>query len=405
MSWFGVRKIEEAHTAALVGAMTAPSGTTVDLSSGMRPQGWQADAWRLWRVVGELHSPTAYIARIVSRRIGWTVAEGARVLTPEQAGAAFKAALGTTSLEELVRLVVLNLQVAGELWLIQTPTGWDVVPVTAAKLADRVRDAKAAGLDVQRIYDPDPSDPDNADSSVRTVLDPADDLLTLSALSRAQSRSRIAQAGLLLVPVEQKFDGGDPFGGGLEASMVAAIKDVHSASAVSPIKVEMAAELIEKVRHVTFDRPFDDAVPAKVEQAIRRIALGLDIPPELLLGMGGENHWSAWVTQEETYRGTISPMAETVAGVLEHIFAVTGPVYTVTDDPTELLARRSSVRDAIDAAGIGAVGLAYVRSAIGAGADDAATIEDIATISLLTGKSALSETTVDQQPSAPTPPT
>lgn len=394
------RKIEEAHAAAIVGAMTAPGTSSVETSSGIHAQGWQYDAWRLWRKVGELHFPTSYVARIVSRRIAWSLTAGnADPLEPAAAQAVFDRALGTTSLEELIRLIVLNLQVAGEFWLVQTETGWSVLSATTKDVGKKVEAARAAGLNALRVYDPDPEDPDKADSSVRTVLDSAEDLLTLSALSRAQSRSRIAQAGMLLVPVEQKFEGGDPFGGGLEGAMTAAIKDVHSASAITPIKIEMAGDLIDKVKHVTFERPFDEAVPAKVEQAIKRIALGLDVPPELLLGVADMNHWSAWVTQEETYRGTIAPLAEKVAAVLEYILEVAGTPYRVADDPSELLARRSSVRDAIDAAKIGAVGLEYVRAAIGADESDAPTEEDLAIITALTGK--VSDPTVDQQPTAP----
>lgn len=416
-----VQKINEAERLALGGRFTVPSDTHVDLSSKLHPDGWQVNAWRLWKLVGELHSPTTYIARVIARRINWHVTVGGTELEPDAALALIQRALGQSSLDETIRLLALNLQVAGDLWLVQTgvkfPVGaspdtpdwtWNVYSVVQAKLKEIIEAAQAGDRPYRRVWDPDPTNLDHADSAMSAVIESAEDLLTLSALSRAQSRSRIAQAGLMLVPEEQSFEGGDPFGTDLEQAMASAIRDVHSAAAVAPIKVEMAAEHIDKVRHVTFDRSFDEQVPGKMEQAIRRIALGLDIPPELLLGMGDTSHWNAWITQEETYRGEIAPLAEKIAGVLEYIVRAQLDVEAVIEpDPTELLARRSSVRDAIDGAMIGAVGLAYVRDAMGASDRDAATPEDIAIMRAAQGGSLDGgvgddrEPTVDETRAAP----
>lgn len=414
-----VRKIEEAERLFLSGKVTVPSSTHVDLSSKLHPQGWQVEAWRLWKLVGELHSPTTYIARVIARRINWHVSVGGQDLEPDAAIELLQTALGHSSLDETIRLLVLNLEVAGDMWLVQTrvdlpsnaPLGtpdhsWVVYSVVQDKLKEIIEATQAAGRAYRRVYDPDPTNLSRADSALSAVIEPAEDLLTLSALSRAQSRSRIAQAGLMLVPSEQQYEGSDPFGADLEQAMTVAIQDVHSAAAVAPIKVEMAAEYIEKVKHVTFNREFDDQVPPKMEQAIRRIALGLDIPPELLLGMGTQNHWNAWITQEETYRGEIAPLAEKVAGVLEYIVRAQLDIdVDIEPDPTELLARRSSIRDAIDGAVIGAVGLKYVREAMGASEEDAPTTEDLAIMNIarngLTSVEDDEEPTVDETREAP----
>lgn len=404
-------QVRKAHAAALAGTYTLPSSAPVDPSSGERVQAWQTRAWRLWQCVGELHSPTSYIARVISRRIAWRLTTPAgTVLDEQQAEAILQTAFGDASVEEVVRLLALNLQVAGEAWVLETTgdtnpestgRGWEVLSVAADKLGDRIKETRAAGRLVLRVYDPDPANLPLADCSVRTVLDPAEDLLILSALSRAQSLSRIAQAGILLVPSNAQYEG-DPFGAGLEQAMTAAIQDVSSPAAMVPIKIEMPAELIERdvVKHLTFDRPFDEKVPAKVEAATRRIALGLDMPPEMLTGVADMNHWSAWLSQEETYRGTTAPLAEKIAAVLEQISTYTGEPHTVEPDPTELLARRSTVRDAIDGAVIGAVSLAYVRDAMGATDEDAATEEDLRIIAAARGVN-VSRASVADRPAEP----
>jgi hypothetical protein len=397
--------VERAHSRAMnlgVGATAGlgyvPTGGAVDIGSGVRVQGWQTRAWALWDTVGELQEPTSNIARLVSRRVNFRQVGPTEVST-EDTEARLQSSLGTMPLQQFVNLVTLNYQVTGEVWIFRTALGWDVVSVSDPKLKDRIDAAKSQGLEYKRFWNPHPADPTLAVSSFKGALDPAEDLVTLSALSRAQSRSRIAQAGILMVPIEQQFEGGDPFGAGLEQSMTAAIRDVHSPAALAPIKVSMNADLIEKVRHLTFDRPFDDKVPEKVTQATHRIALALDIPAEMLEGYKQLSHWTAWAVQEDSFKGTIAPLAEVSAEILEWVHqVVTGAVIVLELDPTDLLARRATVEDAISGAKIGAVGLAYVRSVLGAGETDAPTPADLAILDNLIGRVGSRDQTGEGQP-------
>ena len=384
--------VERAHNKAMnlgigaVGLGYVPSGGAVDLGSGVRVQGWQTRAWALWDTVGELQEPTSNIARLVSRRVNFRRV-GPTEISTEDTEKALQSSLGAMPLQQFVNLVSLNYQVTGEVWIFRTELGWEVVSVSDPKLKDRIDAAKAAGLDFKRFWNPHPADPSLAVSSFKGALEPAGDLVTLSALSRAQSRSRIAQAGILMVPIEQQFEGGDPFGQGLEQAMTAAIRDVNSPAALAPIKVAMNGDRIEQVKHLTFDRPFDDKVPEKVTQATHRIALALDIPADMLEGYKQLSHWTSWAVQEDTYKGTIAPLAEVSAEILEWVHqVVTGAVITLELDPTDLLARRASVDDAISGAKIGAVGLAYVRSVLGAGETDAPTPADLEVLNDLIGR-------------------
>jgi hypothetical protein len=394
-------------TFAVVGDSVLPPGwrapsSSLDSTGSLRPTAlaWQSEAWQLWDEVGELHAPTSYVARIVSRMIGWQVTfEGStKTLDDEQTLTELKAAYGpATNLEELIRMVVLNYQVAGDMWLVQTGDpgtdeyGWVVLSVVTPNLARHVEDARRAGRQVRRIYSPHPVRPDEGDSAFRNVLEPAKILLAYDKLTRAQTQSRLAQAGILIVPSAMETGvQGDPFGEGLERVMTAAIADPDSPAAMVPIKIELESRVPrDAIKHITFDRPFDDKIPQKVEQAINRIALGLDIPPELIYGLGDMNHWTAWASQDETWRSTLSPLAEIVAGVHEVVLEIAaGKRATVDPDPTNLLARRSSVEDAIKGAAIGAVSLEYVRDAMGATGEDAATEEDLRIMAAARGSSA-----------------
>lgn len=387
-----VQKIVEAHNTAIVGSCYIPGGGPVSTVTSYpenpdapTAQPWQAAAWSIWQCLGELKEPTSYLARVISRRIDWRVStpmlndddmdvDASRLLIENAVGVA---------VDELVRLIVLNVEVAGEFWIVRDDNDgenrprWSIYSVLEHKLKEKIDAARNDGRPFRRVWVADPVNPSLADAATRGVLEPAYDLMELTALSRAQSRSRIASAGILLVPAEQRFQGGDPFGANLEEAMIRPIRDVNSPGAVAPIKIEMSEALIEKVKHLSLDRPFDDKVPEKIERATRRIAMGMDYPPELLLGLGDLTHWNAWVTQEEAYRGTIAPLAELVASVLAWIVrAELNQDVTIIPDPTELLTRNATVQDAINGAKVGAVSLSYVRKALGAMDEDAQPLTD-----------------------------
>lgn len=389
-----VEKIVEAHDEAIVGSFYLPDGRCVGVSTyypedpdAPVAQPWQVAAWQVWRCLGELKSPTTYVARVVSERLEWVwFPTGAEDHVGIDASKAIlKSAFGDSNVEELVRLIVLNIEVAGEFWLIREDDAddgrarWCVYSVVERYLKEKVDAAKKDGRTFWRVWVADPTCVRAPDAPTSGVLDSAYDLIELKALSRAQSRSRIAGAGLLLVPQEQSFGQGDPFGSSLKEAMARPIEDISSANAVAPIKVSMKADLIDKVRHVTFNRPFDERLPEKMDRATRQLAMGMDFPPELLLGMGDQNHWNGWITQEETWRGTIAPLAQIVAQVLTRVVTTENPGASggIAPDPTKLLTRHATPQDAVNAWRVGAVSWEYVRRALGATEADAPGPEEL----------------------------
>jgi hypothetical protein len=350
---------------------------------------WQTVAWDIWRQVGEIHYPTTQIARLVSR-VEWVV----------EPKFGFDEMFGKLGAVECARILALNLQVAGECWLNYTEWDhkseranephWEIVSVRSPKWKQRIENA-----DIKiRVFNPDPTDEDKADSAVRAAIGPATELLTLEALSRSQSRSRIAQAGILLRPstggVAIVDDEGNEvdFNQLLTQAMTEPIIDENSTSALVPLDIEWDPETIEKWKHLVFERPYDEHIHDRMERCIRRIALALDIWPELLLGMADVNHWGQWFLAEDTWTGHAAPLAEQIA----EAFTVAAAEFSgaelreVTADPAELLARRSTVADALDAAKLGAVGLRFIRDAIGAEDEDAPTDDDLETIAMLLGR-------------------
>jgi hypothetical protein len=387
---------------------SVPAGDPVTVGAEGKPQGWQKEAWRLWKQVGELHYPTTRLARQTSQ-LEWRVFVNGRQLVPDSAKREMDLVTAGIGPDEATYLLSVNLQVAGEAWYVETEEvtadgggRFEVWSVSEPEL-----DKKLKGISgiKKRVWQADPTNPAKADSSVRTALGPAEELLVLESLSRAQARSRLSQAGVVVTPAEQLYAAEDPWEQNLVNAMSAAIKDERHPSAFAPIHVRMRRDLIETVRYITFPRPYDDLIDRKIERAVRRIAGALDIEPELILGLGDSTYWNAWAVSMDTYQAHIAPRAGEIGRlyaevdeILRQRFTSSEVTVEVEPDPRVMLARRSTVRDALDALAKGAVGFRYVRDAIGATEEDAPTDEELDIIAALQGKSVDRERRVGENP-------
>lgn len=165
------------------------------------------------------------------------------------------------------------------------------------------------------------------DSSCRGALRPLRQLSLLDDHIEATATSRLAGAGLLILPDEIEFapvkrdvDPDDPdaqpdgtttddFVELMIDTFTPPIVDRGSAAAVVPLAIKVPGEYVDKVKHLTFWTEFSDTVLALGERAIKRLALSLDMPPEVVTGVSGMNHWGAWRVQEEAITLHIEPLA------------------------------------------------------------------------------------------------
>lgn len=371
-----------------------PAGEAVSIDDNERAEQWQKQAWRLWKLVGEIHYPSTRLSRQTSQ-LDWRVRVNGRELSPQSAKNELQAVTRGIGPQEATYLLSLNDMVAGEAWYVEAEPGRHAVWSVAEKdLNKKIEAIRGAGRSARRMHQPDPTNPEKADSSVRTAIGPAEELLTLQSLSESQARSRLSQAGVIVTPAEQLYSDKDPWEENLVESMTAAIRDVKSPAALAPIHIRMRRDLIEMVRYITFPRPYDDLIDRKQERAISRVASALDIEPELLQGLGDSTYWNAWAISMDTYQAHIAPRAERIgnlyASVAEQIRRDAGQrdvVVEITPDPRVMLARRSSVRDAMDAWKLGVVGPRYVRDAIGATEQDAPNEEDLELLERIQGRS------------------
>jgi len=316
---------------------------------------WQNDAWELYDSVPELRFGIGWIANACSRArlyIGRIDPEGSAAPVPiDSSDPGMEVVLqpyyelfgGQIGQGEMVRRLATHLNLVGETYV----CGYDH-PADRERIWQVVNSAEVANstAGTMQIAPPDEPDPlqintDDAaliriwrphprknwdpDSPVISLRGACKELLDLSAHISASAESRLAGAGLLFLPDELTFpqpasgEGinpihSDPFTASLVEAMMTPLKDRGSASAVVPIVVRGPSEAGNGIKHFSFSTPLDAAAADLRDAATKRIASGLDIPAEILLGIADINHWcvpettqiltrEGWKTYDQLTRG------------------------------------------------------------------------------------------------------
>ncbi len=141
--------------------------------------------------------------------------------------------------------------------------------------------------------------------------------------------SRLAGAGIIFTPKEMVFpskgensDAEDPFADELMEAMTTPIKDRASAAAYVPIHVEGPGEHLDKITHMTFWSDVSAQILEMRESAIRRLATGLDVPAEVILGMADANHWTGWLIDEQATKVAVEPALRRIAAGLSYSYLI-----------------------------------------------------------------------------------
>jgi hypothetical protein len=116
--------------------------------------------------------------------------------------------------------------------------------------------------------------------------------------------------------------------------MLTPIEEPGNAAAVVPIVAMVPTDSLGKNDHVKFWTELDANAVAMREAAIKRLALGLDVPPEVLLGVADANHWNAWLAEESAVKAQIEPELEVIVSALTTAYlrpALAGLVPDVED--------------------------------------------------------------------------
>lgn len=173
-----------------------------------------------------------------------------------------------------------------------------------------------------RIWTKHPRFSQVADSPMRALLTDCQILQTLTQQMLAEANSRMS-AGVFLVPSELSFgpvdqtddgsEGGDADGDPLNEEIGNAlgdpIADPSSPYSVAPVLIRGPAEYLKEIRHLTLDRTSETWLDDRIDKRIRRLANGVNLPPEVLLGHDSTTFSNAKQIDQDEFDDYLEPRA------------------------------------------------------------------------------------------------
>lgn len=409
-------------------------------------QEWQSLAWGYRDLIGELRFALQFRARALSRMALYAAQidpanphaeepiplslrnhedaeKRARVTVSPELAAAAEEELGRLPLSAGYSFLGVwseNFDTAGECWLHarRDPTTGDEVwsirsvsevgiGITSVTVEDETLVGHARQVDLEaeelyRLWVPHPQRARFADSPLRAMIDVLEDIVLIGRELRAVARSRIASNGVILIPrnltktnntldettLTTPAEAASSFVANFTAGLTAPISNEGHPGAIAPMVLIGDLADLAGVEHIKLDREDSPTLLDKQEKALRRMANGLDVPPEIVTGMAEVNHWTAWQIDSATARHHLEPGARIMVDSLTQAFLrralikrgfpaeevklirVWYDLGGLTENPN----RRQDALDAFDRLGIGPEAL---RDALGFSPEDAPSLEEM----------------------------
>jgi hypothetical protein len=320
---------------------------------------WQWEAWRHYDICGEMRFVVNWVGQAISRcrMYAATITDDGAVgeeAEDAQVKLIAETMFGTPAAKaQAQRLMGINMMVAGDVFIVAEGyqsaadgkgaadkwyvcsssevfrRGDDIMVKRSITHGGGTYKLKPNTDLLIRAWNPHPRRYDAADSTVRAILPVLRELEQCTKRVFAELDSRLAGAGILLLPDGIDFprqpqaNPGDAQPTGLEGfaellqrTMATSMQQRDNAAAIVPIILQVATEALDKIKHLTFDSSISEHISQMRKDAVSRMAMSLDIPPEVLTGMGGSNHWSSWQIEESSIKIHIEPLLIQLADAL-----------------------------------------------------------------------------------------
>ncbi|MBT3167544.1 hypothetical protein HTV80_31305 [Streptomyces sp. Vc74B-19] len=386
---------------------------------------WQAEAWHFFEKVPEVRFAGTWVGNAMG---GATLYAGKRTTdgtierlpdTDPAAEIVKEIAGGPDGQSNFLADFGPHLVVAGEAWIVVQPitssadsskvTGYDWRVLSTSEVRQEsgklVAEIDGEPVDIPaydpeadydhtvpiaiRVWKPWPGRRIEADSPVRSSLGLLEELQLLNSAVAAIARSRLTGRGVLLIPKGTRFPTAPGSNSDAEDDLIdifmevasTAISEPDSAAATVPIVLEVPAESIGGIKWLKFESEFDTLAVQLREEAIRRFANGLEVPAEILLGLGDANHWSAWALTAEAIRLGVEPRLAIICHalttqwlrpLLEDDAGIEDPdEYLVWYDTSNLRVQTNRPQTALEAFAAGLISAAAARRETGFDESDA----------------------------------
>lgn len=156
-----------------------------------------------------------------------------------------------------------------------------------------------------------------ADSPTRGALRTLRIIDLLERRIMAMAVSRLASNGLLLYPNEVTFpakpgfeNAPDPFTAEWLDIAAKTIENPGSALAAIPMPIKVPQQFIDSFKHMDFSNTFDERLMEILSMEYDALATAMNMPKEVVTGMGSTSHWNAWTLDEQGVETHIKPPAE-----------------------------------------------------------------------------------------------
>jgi len=315
---------------------------------------WQNAAWDFYDSIGEYRYGVDWVGNLLSKATLYVTGPDGEPSKDERVIEAMAALFGGPEGQaEMLRMLGIQFTVAGEAFIVGLDADgeddWFVIAATEITRkggttfsigtgSDKI-EADTADSMVIRIWRPHPRKPKVSTSPSRAVLPILSEIERLTMHVAAQLESRLTSAGLLILPSQfsfptlpsRKMNAEDPDVAPV-ASQVAnpaqafadllveiasiAIDDPSDASAKVPIVTQVDGEYIDKVQFLKFWTDLDQHAIELRQEAIRRLGLGMDMPPEILSGTADVNHWGQWAIDEAAIKSHSEPLLKVITSSL-----------------------------------------------------------------------------------------
>jgi hypothetical protein len=312
------------------------------------PDAWQNEAWEYYDTLGEFRYAADWEANMLSRvrfyaaklepgadePIRVDAGTGVDLMTTFAGGVAgqaqIMAGLGTQLAVPGEGYLIVESRDGVEQWSVRSIDEvraarghYEVIDESSPRTGANWRPLATESMAPIRVWRPNKRYHHLADSPARAARSTMRELELVNRHIIAQYLSRLASAGVWLVPDELTFpvreefaDAPDPFMAEWIEIASEAIRTPGTAAGVVPLPIKIPAEFVDKIKHLDFTLKIDDKIIEKRDSAIKRLASQLNVPPEVLLGMGDLNHWNAWAVDETSLKVNVAPDAELIAQAL-----------------------------------------------------------------------------------------
>ncbi len=393
---------------------------------------WQDRAWTYFDGFGIVKQPQRYVANQV-RRISFF---GAATVGTEEAPVPIQDAVGeipgitqgiadlTTELVDMVASpeggqaeikgrMCLNLSIPGECYLLaeqvegQTRPRFEVLSVDELQyrgpgelyVVSGPMDRNGRKIIEEtsvliRVWDRHPRYSRMPDSGLRGVMDDLEELRTLNLAYKGTHMSRIWQAGMMWVDQDLSFGPVDPTTGNdatssssfmqaLGQRMMQAVSEPGSAAGQVPLVVEGSGPYEKQIAQIPFERPMTESDQHRYGELILNIARGIDVPPEVYLGLGETTTYAnARLITQEGYLAHVDPKVLMILNALTDEWVqpglrAAGVSAEVVEqiiawrDPSDIIVVPDLAKNAIDLLKLGEISGDAARRATGFGEADA----------------------------------